>query len=98
MRLLGRVGWASWDIRQCDERREDNGERAYKVSIRPKIEVSSCVSTDELSKDLPKPKIPVPIIGIIQCICAWADQPYQLQNGLDGRLRVISVLTIRKQG
>ena len=28
----------------------------------------------------PNPKIAVPMIGIIQCSFAWADQPYQLQK------------------
>ena len=27
---------------------------------------------------MPNPKIPVPIMGMIQCICACADHPYQL--------------------
>lgn len=49
----------------------------------------------ELQSHPPKPNIPVPIMGMIQWIFAWADQPYQL-NDMKKLNKVVSVMRVHR--
>ena len=57
---------------------EMKGEGAYYVVIMPGSNRSIYFAQTQTIISSPKPNIPVPMIGIIQCIAASADHPYQL--------------------